>query len=196
MKAQTSRTPEINLNPSEQVTPVIVKIGGGDVITDIANQVTVNIHSPEMPFRDLISDPIGNTWQEAISTLTGRIHMLSLRDGDLNNSYCSVVPQPDVLTSLEVRFGNDQLVLSEVKDPNEKDKYQLQVQSIGKTFKVNEPATGEEWYGSDATFPGTKVTLTFSQKPSAGGDDIFKFEYAFNNSETHFSLNFHVPLSQ
>lgn len=194
MKAQTSRTPE-KIGITEQQAPVIVKIGGGDTITDIADTIILKLDSPDMPFIEQISDPSGKTWQQAISTLTGRIHELSLRDGNLKNAYCSVVPQPDVLTSLEITFGNEQLVLSEVPAG---DKCQLQVQAVGTSFTVSEPDFGKEkeWYASKANFTDTNVSLIFSQKPSAGGDEIFKFEYAFNNSDIHFSLAFHVPLSQ
>ncbi|HEY0722697.1 MAG TPA: hypothetical protein VGD41_01615, partial [Pyrinomonadaceae bacterium] len=112
MKPQTSRTPEINFNPAQQVTPVIVKIGGGDTTADGTGTGTmiVNIDS-YMPFSDIT----GTTWHEALSTMSGRIHELTLNDGTLNPIYCPVSPQPDVLTSLELTFAEQQqLKVSEV----------------------------------------------------------------------------------
>ena len=195
MQAQTSKTPEVST--SEQVTPVIVKIGGGD---DLPNTTTdsmiMNVSSPVMPF----TDTTGDTWHQATSTSTGRIHELSLRDGDSNTTYLKVLPQPDMLTSCELTFEaadgkKEQLALSEVKDDKESGKYLLQVLSSANSFQVTEPAKGG-WSESDATIQAKHVSLTFSQKPAAGGDDIFKFEYAFNNSDIHFSLDFHAPINQ
>lgn len=196
MQAQTSKTPEINFNPTEQVTPVIVKIGG-DMTTDVAGPIPMNIDSPVMPF----TDQTGDTWHEAQSTSTGRIHELSLRDGAMKTTYCKVVPQPDLVTSLEITFETEdgkkeQLQLSEVKDDKEHGKYLLQILSSGTAFTVSEPAKGGGWSESGATFTGKHVSLVFSQKSAAGGTDTLKFEYAFNSSDVHFSLDFHAPINQ
>ena len=196
MKAQTSKTPEINFNPTEQVTPVIVKIGG-DMTAKDTGPTILSIESPVMPF----IDQTGNTWHEAQSTSFGRIHELSLKDGATKTTYCKVLPQPDVLTSLEVTFETadgkkEQLQLSEVKDHKEHGKYLLQILSSGTAFTVSQPANGEGWSESSATFTGKHVSLVFSQKPAAESLDTLKFEYAFNSSDVNFTLDFHAPINQ
>ena len=193
MKAQTSRTPEINLNPGQQVTPVIVKIGGGDTTTDGVSTMSINIDS-YMPFSDIT----GNTWHEALSTLSGRIHELTLNDGTLNPIYCPVSPQPDVLTSLELTLTDqEQFKVSEVKDDTN-GMYLLKVESIGFTFNVTEIAPGEgDWYNSQSPALSSPQSLVFKQKTSAGGVDTFKFEYTFNNrNQIRFNLDFHADKIQ
>jgi hypothetical protein len=191
MKAQTSRTPEIST--SEQVTPVIVKIGGGDaitdsVITDSDNPMTINIDSPLMEFTDKTGDETGDTWKEAESTSSGRIHELSIHDGGLKRTDCKVLPQPDVLTSLELRFETGTFEVSEQKKDN---KYFLKVQS-SRDFHIQSSTPVLGWNESEATFP-IPQGIVFKQNPAAGGDDILRFEYNFNNpSQINFSLDFHV----
>ena len=200
MKAQTSRTPEINLNPGQQVTPVIVKIGGGDVITDSDenNLMNMNISSTMRFNDDSIND--GDKWMVSTSTKTGRIHELSVQDGNSPGTYCKVFPQPDVFTSLEVTFAeNETLVISEVKPTptdDTEDGYPLQVQTTVTPFKITQPGLGGGWNASDKHFPSTPVSLVFSQT-SSNGDLIFQMEYTFNNTvESFFSLDFHVGKGQ
>ncbi|HEY0766138.1 MAG TPA: hypothetical protein VGD61_27395 [Pyrinomonadaceae bacterium] len=193
MKPQTSRTPEINFNPAQQVTPVIVKIGGGDTTADGTGTGTmiVNIDS-YMPFSDIT----GTTWHEALSTMSGRIHELTLNDGTLNPIYCPVSPQPDVLTSLELTFAEQQqLKVSEVID-NSNGMYLLKVECSGFTFNVTEKAPGEgDWFNSRSPALSDPQSLVFKQKTS--DVDTFKFEYAFNNPKrVRFNLDFHADRIQ
>ena len=192
MKAEASRTPESNFNPAEQVTPVIVKIGG-DMIADSANPMTIDINSA-MPFNDIT----GKSWHEALSTKTGRITELSINDGSLHTIDCTVSPQPDVLTSLELSFpGQEQFRVSEVKDDTN-GTYLLKVESSGtpsaNPFQITDkdPDLEGSWFGSQGTFSSSPLGLVFMQKPSGGGDDLFSFEYTFNNiSDVRFNLDFH-----
>lgn len=196
MKAQTSRTPEINFNPGQQVTPVIVKIGGGDEIADSSSTdpMIIDIDSPLMGFIVKIAGKTEGTWTEAESTSTGRIHELSILDGTLKRTDCKVLPRPDVLTSLELRFEKGTFEVSEKKDDKDGNKYLLKVRS-SRDFHIQSPI-GIGWSESDATFP-TPQGLAFKQKPAAGGDDILSFDYTFNNpSNINFNLDFHVDPGQ
>lgn len=197
MKAQTSKTPEINFNPGQQVTPVIVKIGGGDEITDkakkdTADPMTIDIESPLMEFIVKKDGEKADTWTEAESTSSGRIHELSIHDGSLKRTDCKVLPQPDVLTSLELRFETGTFEVSEVKHH---DKYFLKVLS-SKDFHIESSTIGIGWNDSNAQFP-TPQGIVFKQNPAAGGDDILRFEYNFNNtSNMNFNLDYHVDPGQ
>jgi hypothetical protein len=192
MKAQTSTTPEINLNPTEQVTPVIVKIGG-DMEGDAGPELNFLIDSQLMAFSDP-NDPSSETWQTAVSNKTGRIYELTLNDGELKTVYCNVFPQPNALTSLQLTFPDGEHVdVFEVMEPGPV--YRLQVQSSSKKFTILEPDP-RGWKESEASFSSTSLTLTFKQTVD-GLNDIFKFEYTFNSPQNAvFNLDFHADPGQ
>ncbi len=190
MQAQTSRTPEISA--SEQVTPVIVKIGGGDVDGDTDPKINFLIDSPLMSFSDQSANPLG--WTKALSNKTGRIQELTIEDGDLKRIDCNVFPQPNALTSLEVTMpGGEQVVLSEVEDAPG-DTYRLQVQS-SRPFQILQ-GVAEDWKESQQSFSSSSLSLTFKQTID-GLNDIFRFSYTFNNPQNGvFNLDFFVDPGQ
>ena len=197
MKAQTGRTPETNIGITQQVTPVIVKIGGDNTGTGTESGPSLNflIDSPLMAFSDQSADPLSSTWTTALSTQTGRIKELSIKDGDLKRIDCTVFPQQNALTSLELTLpGGEQLVLSEVADAPG-DIYRLQVQSSSVRFHIVE-GDSADWNESKASFSSSSLSLTFKQTID-GLDDIFNFSYTFNNpQEAVFNLDFYVDPSQ
>ncbi len=190
MKAQTSRSPEEPLNPGQQVTPVVVKSGGGgpDALPD-TNLIIMD--SDFMPFKDLT----GDTWEQALSSSTGRIHELTLKDGDLQPVYCEILPDPNALTSLELKFaapgGKELFTVSEVKD--EHGSIRLQVQS-GVNFRVVTSASRGGWTSSQGTFSNKLVKATFKQRQHGAEEDAVKFEYLFNNQTFALNVDFHVDV--
>jgi hypothetical protein len=184
MKAQTSRTTEIST--SLEQTPVIVKIGGGDVVEkNSANGDEFSIYSPEMPFMD----STGDTWSKAWSTQSGRIHELSLEKGDQKAMYCQVLPQPNMVTSLEVTFQEDEKL--RLYEKPEEGSFVLYVESHGFSFQATDPKS-EGWKKSHAPLPGTPVKLLFTQKQIGATENNVKFEYVFDvlDPNVTFSLDF------
>jgi hypothetical protein len=73
--------------------------------------------------------------------------------------------------------------------------YRLQVQSPSKKFNILQPDS-RGWKESEASFPSTSLSLTFKQTID-GLNDIFKFEYTFNNAQNAvFNLDFHADPGQ
>jgi hypothetical protein len=189
MKAQAGKTPEINFNPTEEVTPVIVKIGGGDAAAgNSENGNEFSIYSPVMPFMD----STGDMWNKAWSTSTGRIHELSLEKGDQKTMYCEVTPQPNMVTSLEVTM---ETLMGEGKirmyEKPEGDSFLLYIESHGVPFHATDE-TSKGWKNSHLT--GTPVKLLFTQKQIGATENNVKFEYIFAAlpSDITFTLDFHV----
>ena len=188
MQAQTSRNADISVG--QEVTPVIVKIGGGDATPAAApgrQTYSISIASDFMTFQD----QSGASWQKASSNLPGRIHELTVEDGNLQPVYCNVLPQSNALTTVDITFetanGTEKLSLGEQKDG---DNFRLAAQSSSVSFEVTTPAPHGHWKASAASFLGKPVKVTLKQTSSTG-EHLVEFEYLFNHAEISLGIDFH-----
>ena len=132
---------------SDQQTPVIIKIGSGDVpaSTGLSDSIPVVIESLFMPFEDPV--PEAPTWQTAQSTSTGRIIELTIVEGNQPRVDVPVTPSNE-LTTVRLEHGVFQLILMESGiAPQE---VFLTLTSIGASFSVT---PGESWTQATANFP-------------------------------------------
>src|SRR5690349_3440928 len=83
-----------------QPTPVIIKVDGGEGDALAADTQLIRIESDFMTF----VDQTGKSWNEASSTVPGRIDALTLKDGVLPTLYSEVRPQPNALMSLQLTY--------------------------------------------------------------------------------------------
>jgi len=190
MKAQASKSGDIPV--TQEVTPVIIKIGGGDTGPAGTAKATktgtydISIASDFMTFED----QSGASWKQASSTLPGRIHELTLSDGDMQPVYCKVMPQPNALTSVEVTFqtapGLEKLHMEEKPNGND---FLLEMVSSSVDFNVTQAAPHGGWKASTATFSGKPVEVTLKQLN--GTEELVVFHYLFNHDEISLGLEFH-----
>lgn len=189
MKPQTSQSTDIPV--TQEVTPVIVKIGGGDSAPAVATGTktyNVNIACDLMKFQD----ESGESWNQASSNLPGRIHELGVQEGNLNPLYCNVSPQSDALTTVEVTFETkngpaEKLIIKEQKNGHD---FLLDAQSSVVPFSVTQPAPHGGWKASNATFTSKPLMVTLTQT-NAAGEDLVVFEYLFNHGEISLNIDFH-----
>jgi hypothetical protein len=173
-----------------QPTPVIIKVGGGEGFAPEADTQRIRIESLFMPF----VDPTGEPWNEARSTVPGRIKVLTLQDGALPTLYSEVLPQPNALTSLQLSFdtpgGKEVFTVSEVMVD---DKVFLNITSPSVPFSVVERSlTGEGWSESEATYTGRATLAVFQQKLMNSTDNnMMSLRYTFSSKVCSMSLDFH-----
>lgn len=171
-----------------QPTPVIIKVGGGESFAPEADTQRIRIESLFIPF----VDPTGESWNEARSTVPGRIKGLTLRDGELPALYSEVRPQPNALTSLQLSFdplGKEVFTVSEVMVD---DKVFLNITSSGVPFSVVERSlNGEVWSVSEATYTGRATLAIFQQKLMNSTDNNMSLRYEFSYKVCFMSLDFH-----
>ena len=192
MNAQAQTIPDKPKPKPEypQVTPVIIKIGGDGGGNEFAEDIPIKLDSGFMDW----SDNSGATWNEASSSFSGRIHELTLQDGNLQPVYCKVHPESDVLTSLKLYFETSEGTLTfEVNEVEGADGLiTLQAQSPSVMFQAHDPNTDGEWHKSEAKFSGTLVKARFRQRKNGSDDDMMKFEYVFNSNDINLNLDFHA----
>jgi hypothetical protein len=172
-----------------QPTPVIIKVGGGESSAPEADTQRIRIESLFMPF----VDTTGESWNEARSTVPGRIQALTLQDGDLPTLYSEVLPQPNALTSLQLSFGTpggkEVFTVSEVMVD---DKVFLNIASASVPFSVVvRSLNGEGWSESEATYTGRATLAVFQQKLMNLIDNNMSLRYTFSSNVCSMSLDFH-----
>lgn len=143
----TAQAPGFQRPFSDQQTPVIIKIGSGDVpaSTGLSDSVPVEIESLFMPFEDPV--PEAPTWETAQSTSTGRIIELTIVVNNLPRVDVPVTPSNELVTA-RIEFGAIELVLMESGAPPQEVFFTLT--SIGVPFSVT---PGENWTTAAANFP-------------------------------------------
>ena len=143
MTAQAQTAQDDHHPFSDQQTPVIIKVGGGD-LSAVTDTMPVNIDSPLMPF----SDPVaGLTWETAQSTQTGRIIEVSYVDGRNTPRHDIPIPSSNELASVRLEFGAAQLLIMETGVAPD---VLLAFASAGATFNIR--AEGD-WTSAAAQFP-------------------------------------------
>ena len=178
MKAQTGRTSEKYGGTPAQVTPVIVKSGGGadDEVTARENLVTID--SSMMPFLEPIPGPV---WTLAQSSQRGRINELSILDDGPAKDH-PIDPSAE-LASVIINYGADELTLKEEGDTHTGDVY-LFIQSPVE-FKVKNRKKGEGgWLDSDAPFKSRITRVRFFV-----GERMIE-DYPFKDSDARVNINF------
>lgn len=182
MTTSTESTP--NVPEPLQITPVIIKSGGGplpetgssDAISfDVANPVT--IYSPIVQ----LTAKTGTTWNSAEFERRGRLLEITIVDGDLP-PIDSAVPESLIhLAALTISFGQDQIILKEEGIP-EIDDLRLAVDSPQVPFSVVEST--EKWELSGTTFPNniSTVSLTLGDTELLG--------YICTNTEVTINVSF------
>lgn len=173
-----------------QPTPVIIKVGGGESSAPEADTQRIRIESLFMPF----VDTTGGSWNEALSTVPGRIKTLTLQDSALPTLYSEVRPQPNALTSLQLSFdtpgGKEAFTVSEVMVD---DKVFLNIASSGVPFSVVvRSLTGEGWSESEATYTGRATLAVFQQTLMNSTDNNMSLRYTFSSNACSMSLDFHI----
>jgi hypothetical protein len=166
MTVSTESTP--NVPQPLQITPVIIKSGGGGPLSetgssdaipaDVANPVT--LYSPIVQ----LTDKTGTSWNSAEFLSRARLLEVTIVDGDLPLLDSDVPRSLIHLASLTISFGQDQLILREEGIP-EIDDLHLVVDSPQVPFTVVESTKG--WELSGATFPNNISTVVLTL-----GDDV------------------------
>lgn len=142
MTAQ-AQTAQENHPYDDQQTPVIIKVGGGDLSAQ-TDTMPVTIESLFMPFQDPVA---GLTWETAQSTSAGRIIEVTYVDGKNEPRHDIKIPSSNELASVRLEFGAAQLLIMETGvAPN----VLLALASAGATFNI--PTEGD-WTQASAAFP-------------------------------------------
>ncbi|HEU4712895.1 MAG TPA: hypothetical protein VFS76_15075 [Pyrinomonadaceae bacterium] len=141
------------LRPSDQQTPVIIKVGGDQLAAnETKDTILVTIESLFMPFRD---PGEGLTWETAQSTQPGRIIEVTFKDGDDPRQDFSFNP-PEELVSVRIEYGAVELVVME--SGVRPDNVFLTFAAVGASFNVLKADGG--WTRAEANFPPiTRVIL-------------------------------------
>jgi hypothetical protein len=168
--AESTQTQNALLPVEPQPTPVIIKIGSeGGAVAPGDDASSVSIFSP-MPF----SDSTGETWEEAVSTYTGRIAWVSI--WDRHKTPVDIhVPQSEEPASLTIHFGeNTQIVLGEEGPLGTKDIH-LDIESGQSPFTIERPGTGAGWTTSVGSFLGRATRVVVMQGQTVLRDVSLEF---------------------
>lgn len=157
-----------------QQTPVIIK-NGGDYLPVPSEQVI--IRSDFMYFTEWVQRE--NTW-ESQSTLTGRLHELSILEESERVPKDTLQPFPDELSSVRIECERDQFLgVREAGDTASGDVVLVIESSV--PFNVEKPG---DWKYAAAMFPPiTGIVMK-------GGNEKL-VERKFDNSIVTFGVHFH-----
>ena len=165
------------ISVTEQVTPVIIKVGGDttdpyNVQSDV--QSPVSIESP-MRFRE---NTPGLSWKKATSTKTGRITELSIF-GDPIQDF--PINPDDRLASITFRYGSAELIIQETGIPPT----MVSLEFVSDQFPFR-TRTEPDFNDASATFPEGVTSVLFKQ----GNQVIDHIRYPVPNREVTFNVNF------
>lgn len=177
MSAQAGRTTEITAD--WQVTPVIIKSGGGDEGPDqVAGHSPVTINLENKAFESPLKD---DEWRRAESTVTAGIISLEIQDGDKNVGVFTGNPRLEGIR-LQVIYGRNMLVFDNEALP-EPHRTRLVITSAIPFKVIKKGDSVDQWIESRASYPADKPLVIFTQ-----GGDVFA-NYQCQTDDVTLTLN-------
>jgi len=186
MKAQAQAAPIIQKPDQDPLPPVVIKIGGGEEPPD---GISITIDSGSVNW----TDNTGPIWNEARTVLSGRIHELTLRDGDDDPDpvLCRIHPLTDALTTLTVYFEASQDDIFEIAEvPGKDSSIFMRAKSPKVPFDAKDVKPDGQWATSQATFSSPPVKVEFRQRKIGSNEDLMTFEYLIDSDVTQLNLDY------
>jgi hypothetical protein len=154
-------TPEVTIS-DWQVTPVIIKTGGGDVdpVTgQVSDKSQLTISLDDKTFESPLKD---DKWRSAMSTVTAGIVSILIQDGLKSVGPFTSVSESEELTTLQVICGPDVLMVSEEALP-EPHRTMVVINSPIPFSVIKHGAETDKWSESGAPYPVAKPLVIFTQ---------------------------------
>ncbi|HKS29434.1 MAG TPA: hypothetical protein VJS44_16510 [Pyrinomonadaceae bacterium] len=141
---------------SDQITPIIIKTGGGGGDADgVTNQVSIQSF---MKFESSLE----NTWEVARSADSGRITEVSVKDGDQKIEDLPIEPNLDP-TSVTIYFGQDTMLMLGEEEILNSTQARIVIESNQVPFQITTRKGLVGWVDSTASFSEQVTSVVIMQ---------------------------------
>ena len=168
MSTPVAKANDVQLQEEWEVTPVIIKTGGGTVdpippMTDPQTKTKCTIGLKSKDFvSNFVSHELDKEWESAKSNKTAGILEVHINDGSVPPLPPIIADRQGELAVLQISYGDETLILQDVAIPDSL-KTKLAISS-SIPFTVTGTTSDDEWRHSEAPVPADPLPfIVFTQ---------------------------------